>query len=124
MFAENGPSRKPFHSNGRANGPHAFYDSHVNLTSNNNSHTLAIRRCLEFAAGNPLSARAALQSDFDAVFANITHFSITGEFINDGDNFDTVGLDNVVLQAVPIPPSLPLLLGALVGVIVTGRRQR
>lgn len=77
-----------------------------------------------FAAGNPLSARAALQSDFDAVFANITHFSITGEFINDGDNFDTVGLDNVVLQAVPIPPSLPLLLGALVGVIVTGRRQR
>lgn len=75
-----------------------------------------------FAAGNPLTARAAVQSDFDAVFANITHFSITGEFINDGDNFDTVGLDNVNLQAVPIPPSLPLLLGALAGVIVTRRR--
>ena len=77
-----------------------------------------------FTAGNPLSARAAVQSDFDAVFANFTHFSITGEFINDGDNFDTVGLDNVVLQAVPIPASLPLLLGALLGVIVTGRRRR
>ena len=77
-----------------------------------------------FAAGNPLTARAALQADFDVVFANITHFSITGEFINDSDNFDTVGLDNVVLQAVPIPASLPLLLGALAGLIMTGRKRR
>ena len=58
------------------------------------------------------------------MFANITHFSITGEFINDGDNFDTVGLDNVVLQAVPIPASLPLLLGALAGLLVTVRKRR
>ncbi len=77
-----------------------------------------------FTAGNLLSARSAVQADFDAVFANLTHFSITGEFINDGANFDTVGLDNVVLQAVPIPPSLPLLLGALVGGLGMGRRRR
>lgn len=75
-----------------------------------------------FTAGNLFSARTAVQTDFDAVFANITHFSITGEFINDGANFDTVGLDNVVLQAVPIPPSFPLMLGAL-AVLATGRRR-
>jgi hypothetical protein len=76
-----------------------------------------------FAAGDPLSAHAAVQADFDLVMANLTHFSITGEFINDGENFDTVGLDNVVLQAVPIPQTLPMLLGGLSGILFLGQRR-
>ncbi|MBK6660303.1 MAG: hypothetical protein IPG43_20150 [Proteobacteria bacterium] len=77
-----------------------------------------------FAAGNPLSAHAAVQADFDAIMTNLTHFSITGEFINDGANFDTVGLDNVVLQAVSIPPTLLMLLGGMGGVLLMRRHPQ
>ena len=76
-----------------------------------------------FIAGNSLAtATAATQSNFDAVFANITHLSITGEFINDSVNLDTVGLDNVALSAVPLPATLPLLLFGLGGLAAARRR--
>jgi hypothetical protein len=76
-----------------------------------------------FTAGNVQSAVAATQNDFNTVFANITQLSITGEFINDGANPDTVGLDNVVMSAVPVPAGWALLLSAM-GAMASARRSR
>ena len=75
-----------------------------------------------FVPGNPGANVAATSAHFDAVFADITHLSITGEFLDSID--DAVSLDNVALTAVPLPGALPLLsLAVLVGGL-WGRRRR
>jgi len=57
---------------------------------------------------------------FSDVLGGVTRFTITGEVL-DGPS-EILALDNVHLTLVPIPAALPLLLSALFGLVVAGRR--
>lgn len=57
---------------------------------------------------------------FSDVLGGVTRSTITGEVL-DGPS-EILALDNVHLTLVPIPAVLPLLLSALFGLVVAGRR--
>lgn len=59
--------------------------------------------------------------DFTNVFANVVRLTINGEVTDATD--DTLGLDNVTLNPVPVPAALPLLLSALFGLGFAARRR-
>ncbi len=77
---------------------------------------------LKFLTGQPQAAALATMGDFNTVFGSLTRLSITGEFINDDKDLDSVRLDNVNL--VPVPAALPLLLSALAGLGLGVWRRR
>ncbi|MGD9604062.1 MAG: hypothetical protein AB7O21_17205 [Gammaproteobacteria bacterium] len=60
-----------------------------------------------------VSVRELNAGEFETVFAAMTHLTLIGEWLNDTEDLDTGGIDNVNLAAVPVPPALPLLAPAL-----------
>lgn len=70
------------------------------------------------------TVRALNPGEFASVFGSPTiRLTLISEWLKDQEDKDTGGLDNVQLQAVPVPAALPLLLSALVGFGFTAKRR-
>ncbi len=67
--------------------------------------------------------RALAPGEFDTAFSGMTRLTIISEWLDDSEDLDTGGLDNVRLSAVPVPAALPLALSAF-GLLAAYRRAR
>lgn len=73
--------------------------------------------------GNLGQLRALAPGEFDTAFTGMTRLTIVAEWLDDSQDLDTGGLDNVRLSAVPVPAALPLALSAF-GLLAAFRRAR
>lgn len=70
--------------------------------------------------------REPIGGEFEVVFGSQTRLTIISEWLNDSQELDTGGLDNVQLTAlnpIPLPAALPLLMSALLGIGFTAKRR-
>ena len=73
--------------------------------------------------GNLGKLRALEPGEFDTAFVGMTRLTIISEWLDDSQDLDTGGLDNVRLSAVSVPAALPLALSAF-GLLAAFRRTR
>lgn len=69
------------------------------------------------------SLRDLAPGEFATLFATRTRLTLISEWLNDSEDLDTSGLDNVTLSAVPVPGALLLMSSAVLAIGLHRRRR-